>query len=132
MIDQRDDERGDRRDDKRREYGRDDRKDRDRERERDSRGPERARSPIPPPRTGESYINVQDSVHCLLTINVAPTAKPSSAFKSEAQLSPVPGLEPGEEGDTMEAVNDDDAAMMAMMGVAGFGSTKVRPSMILP
>jgi hypothetical protein len=25
----------------------------------------------------------------------------------------------------MEAVNDDDEAMMAMMGMAGFGSTKV-------
>jgi U4/U6.U5 small nuclear ribonucleoproteins len=26
----------------------------------------------------------------------------------------------------MEAVNDDDEAMMAMMGMTGFGSTKVR------
>ena len=25
----------------------------------------------------------------------------------------------------MEAVNDDDEAMMAMMGMTGFGSTKV-------
>jgi hypothetical protein len=30
-----------------------------------------------------------------------------------------------EEGEAMEAVNDDDEAMMAMMGLTGFGSTKV-------
>jgi hypothetical protein len=30
-----------------------------------------------------------------------------------------------EEGEAMEAVNDDDGAMMAMMGMTGFGSTKV-------
>jgi hypothetical protein len=38
----------------------------------------------------------------------------------------APGSEPGEEGEDMDAVNDDDAAMMAAMGLAGFGSTKVR------
>lgn len=37
--------------------------------------------------------------------------------------SPAPG---SEEGEAMEAENDDDAAMMAMMGMSGFGSTKVR------
>ena len=31
-----------------------------------------------------------------------------------------------EEGEEMDATNDDDAAMMAMMGMSGFGSTKVR------
>jgi hypothetical protein len=31
-----------------------------------------------------------------------------------------------EEGEEMDAVNEDDAAMMTMMGMAGFGSTKVR------
>jgi U4/U6.U5 tri-snRNP-associated protein 3 len=36
-----------------------------------------------------------------------------------------------EEGEEMEATNDDDAAMMAMMGMAGFGSTKVRALLIL-
>jgi hypothetical protein len=30
-----------------------------------------------------------------------------------------------EEGEAMEAVNDDDEAMMAIMGMTGFGSTKV-------
>jgi U4/U6.U5 small nuclear ribonucleoproteins len=32
----------------------------------------------------------------------------------------------------MEAVNDDDEAMMAMMGMKGFGSTKVLVSASLP
>lgn len=30
-----------------------------------------------------------------------------------------------EEGEEMDATNDDDAAMMAMMGLGGFGTTKV-------
>jgi len=29
-----------------------------------------------------------------------------------------------EEGEEMDAVNDEDVAVMAMMGLAGFGSTK--------
>jgi hypothetical protein len=37
-----------------------------------------------------------------------------------------------EEGEAMEAVNDDDEAMMAMMGMTGFGSTKVLVSASLP
>jgi hypothetical protein len=36
-----------------------------------------------------------------------------------------------EEGEAMEAVNDDDEAMMAMMGLTGFGSTKVQVSAFL-
>ena len=39
-------------------------------------------------------------------------------------MSEMP-TEDGEEGETMDATNDDDAAMMAMMGLSGFGSTKV-------
>ncbi|KAG6831173.1 hypothetical protein H0H92_012313 [Tricholoma furcatifolium] len=37
-----------------------------------------------------------------------------------------PNLDPDapDEGDAMDAENDDDAAMMAMMGLSGFGSTK--------
>ena len=31
-----------------------------------------------------------------------------------------------EEGEEMDATNEDDAAMMAMMGLSGFGTTKVR------
>ncbi|ETW86009.1 hypothetical protein HETIRDRAFT_308660 [Heterobasidion irregulare TC 32-1] len=30
----------------------------------------------------------------------------------------------GEEGEEMDIVNEDDSAMMAMMGLSGFGSTK--------
>lgn len=33
-----------------------------------------------------------------------------------------------EEGEAMEAVNDEDEAMMSMMGLKGFGSTKVQAS----
>jgi hypothetical protein len=33
-----------------------------------------------------------------------------------------------EEGETMDAVNDDDEAMMAMMGMSRFGTTKVLAS----
>jgi hypothetical protein len=32
----------------------------------------------------------------------------------------------------MDAVNDDDEGMMAMMGMTGFGSTKVLTSISLP
>ena len=42
------------------------------------------------------------------------------------QLSEMP-TEEGEEGEAMDATNDDDAALMAMMGLTGFGSTKVGP-----
>lgn len=49
------------------------------------------------------------------------------------QVPPVPeprlqgeGLENGqEEGESMEVLNQDDEAMMAAMGIAGFGTTKV-------
>lgn len=34
--------------------------------------------------------------------------------------------EDGEEGEAMEDTNEDDAAMMAMMGMTGFGTTKVK------
>ncbi|KAI0093869.1 hypothetical protein BDY19DRAFT_281043 [Irpex rosettiformis] len=39
------------------------------------------------------------------------------------QLSEMP-TEDGEEGEAMDATNEDDAAMMAMMGLTGFGTTK--------
>ena len=34
-----------------------------------------------------------------------------------------------EEGEEMDATNEDDAAMMAMMGIGGFGTTKVNTVM---
>jgi len=58
-------------------------------------------------------------------------AKPSPGLKEESVPSvPEPrlqgeGLENGqEEGESMDVVNPDDEAMMAAMGIAGFGSTK--------
>ena len=52
------------------------------------------------------------------------------------QVPPVPepraqseSFENGqEEGESMDAVDQGDEDMMAMMGIAGFGSTKVRVS----
>lgn len=56
----------------------------------------------------------------------AATPVPDSAkmrAESAADVgSPAPGSEEGEE---MDAENGEDAAMMAMMGMSGFGSTKV-------
>lgn len=34
-------------------------------------------------------------------------------------------VDEAEEGEAMDAVNEDDTAMMAMMGLSGFGTTKV-------
>jgi hypothetical protein len=122
------DDRRDKRDDRRREYDRDERRDggRDRDRERDDRPrdrdgrqPERARSPIPPPRVGLYFLFIVVSLLCSSYAIVANSA-------ASGEPSPAPGSEPGEEGEDMDAVNDDDAAMMAAMGLAGFGSTKVR------
>ena len=54
-------------------------------------------------------------------------ASAGSVEPTSRQVSEVPteDREEGEEVD-MDATNEDDAAMMAMMGMAGFGSTKVR------
>ena len=48
------------------------------------------------------------------------TDEPKSRPESE-----VP-TEDGEEGEAMDDTNQDDEAMMAMMGLSGFGTTKVR------
>ena len=50
-------------------------------------------------------------------------------YQKSRQISEAPPEE-GEEGEEMDVTNDGDgdAAMMAMMGLSGFGSTKVRPS----
>ena len=42
------------------------------------------------------------------------------------RLASEGAIEDGEDGEEMDATNDDDAAMMAMMGLTGFGTTKVR------
>lgn len=51
------------------------------------------------------------------------TPDPSASRPRQDAEAPVDGAEEGEE---MDVANDDDAAMMAMMGMGGFGSTKVR------
>jgi hypothetical protein len=52
------------------------------------------------------------------------TAQSSIAAPQKVVHAQTDAGEP-EEGEAMEAVNDDDEAMMAMMGMTGFGSTKV-------
>ena len=60
-----------------------------------------------------------------------PAGPGGTPSKLQTQLPARPNLDPdapdegNEEGEEMEDVNDDDAAMMVMIGVAGFGSTKV-------
>lgn len=51
-------------------------------------------------------------------LNAVEEAKPR-------QVSEIP-TDDIEEGEEMDATNEDDAAMMAMMGLTGFGTTKVR------
>lgn len=51
--------------------------------------------------------------------------KVTSSSQSRLNLDPdAPDL-PNEDGEAMDDTNDDDAAMMALMGLSGFGSTKV-------
>lgn len=51
------------------------------------------------------------------------TPEPSASRPRQDAEALVDGAEEGEE---MDVANNDDAAMMAMMGMGGFGSTKVR------
>ena len=50
------------------------------------------------------------------------TPEPSGSRPRQDSEAPADGVE---EGEAMDATNDDDAAMMAMMGLTGFGTTKV-------
>lgn len=45
-----------------------------------------------------------------------------------SKVEPHDVMDGQEEGEAPDDMNEDDAAMMAMMGVAGFGSTKVNVS----
>jgi hypothetical protein len=64
----------------------------------------------------------------LLMVPDIPEVIPS---KSQPQPPARPNLDPdvpnddNEEGEEMDVGNDEDAAMMSLMGMAGFGSTKV-------
>lgn len=50
--------------------------------------------------------------------------KHASSSKGRPNLDPD-SPDSNEDGEAMDDVNDEDAAMMAMMGVTGFGTTKV-------
>lgn len=91
---------------------------------------------IPSPRTRGNPHNRKVHTHTSSLLDVSKTdryrcvyARPSIAQSSTATSQKVihAQVDEGEpeEGEAMEAVNDDDEAMMAMMGMAGFGSTKV-------
>ena len=54
-----------------------------------------------------------------------PDREPSGSHPRQDSEVPAGGAE---EGEAMDATNDDDAAMMAMMGLTGFGTTKVSPT----
>lgn len=123
-----DDRRRDRRDGHRRDY---DERRRDRENTRDKdRDETRTDAPKPPAKpsiTQSGKPLAQLTIHC--QNDFAAVTKPSSK-----PVASLPNLDPDslegalENGETMdEDIQDDEEAnMMAMMGLAGFGSTKVR------
>ena len=106
-----------RRDDSReRERSRERDRERDRDRETDRRGDgkESSRREVPPPKDSTRSSLFSSTVHCFWThiaLIDSPTSKPDSEYYNNAEAGQVP--------------EDDDTAMMAMMGMAGFGSTKV-------
>ncbi|KAG5639523.1 hypothetical protein H0H81_000668 [Sphagnurus paluster] len=112
--DRRDDRGGRRRDDDRERDGRDERRDAPRKEDskdgtRRPREDEDTRNRTPQPFVAAMPKNNRDS--------------------GEKTNHSRPNLDPdeGEEGEAMDAENDDDAAMMATMGLSGFGSTKGKP-----
>lgn len=54
----------------------------------------------------------------------APAGSEEPTDARPRQDSEAPAVESGEEGETMDATNGEDEAMMAMMGLTGFGTTK--------
>ena len=58
-------------------------------------------------------------------------AQPSTSSSQNIDHAHADAGEP-EEGEAMEAMNEDDEAMMAIMGMTGFGSTKVLASAPMP
>jgi hypothetical protein len=121
-------------------------KGRDAERDDDERAGERkARVDSEPQDTRKSPSQSQGSTtYVFPPLDVSKTdryrcvcARPSIAQSSTAASQKVihtqvdaDAGEP-EEGEAMEALNDDDEDMMAMMGMAGFGSTKVLISLYI-
>ncbi|CCM02403.1 uncharacterized protein FIBRA_04501 [Fibroporia radiculosa] len=101
-------------------------RERDRAREAGMRAGERE----PDVRTGERDGRHADGRAVPVASESKQAASRSATGGSEEPASVQPrqdseaGLESGEEGEAMETVNDDDEAMMAMMGLSGFGTTK--------
>ncbi|KAJ3526734.1 hypothetical protein NMY22_g10052 [Coprinellus aureogranulatus] len=121
------DHRRDRSSDRRRRDERDRERDgeRDRDRERD-RGHDRERGDA---RDGAAPPPAPSTTHASRTDTPASTTPGPSIDSTSQNGGNGNGNGNGavEEGEEMEDVqNDDDAAMMAMMGLTGFGSTKVR------
>ncbi|KAI0670323.1 hypothetical protein C8Q78DRAFT_1069948 [Trametes maxima] len=144
--DREDDRRERDRRDGRRDERRDDRRDDRRREDRDRREPDRdsRREPLPPPRAdGERERERGDRDRENRPADRTPIhdTKPPVPLEREKQqsLTGTPEVEPSgsrprtdseaptdgaEEGEAMDATNEDDAAMMAMMGMSGFGTTK--------
>jgi U4/U6.U5 tri-snRNP-associated protein 3 len=57
---------------------------------------------------------------------------PSASTSQHGPSTREPSHGGEEEGEEMDAENEDDAAMMAMMGIGGFGTTKVCISPRIP
>jgi len=102
-----------------------------------TRGVASGRQWIPSPRTRGNPHNRNRKVHTHVfpfrsiktdryrCVYAQPSIAQSSTATSQKVIhAQVDEGEP-EEGETMEAVNDEDEAMMAMMGMVGFGTTKV-------
>jgi len=116
----RDDDRRDRRNDTRRgdrnDYDRDDPRDKDRDKRKDDYREDRSREPVPRPEK-ERTLEREDKR------DRSPRQAPAS--NSRPNLDPdAPDDDAVEEGEEMDATNDDDSVMMAMMGLSGFGTTK--------
>ncbi|PIL24048.1 hypothetical protein GSI_13799 [Ganoderma sinense ZZ0214-1] len=126
--DREDDRRDPRRDDRRQ----DDRDRRDQDRDRDGK-----REPPPPPRDVNRDRHGKDKDGRQADRASEHDAKPSgvrdrqhtdtpesSASRPRQDSEASVAADGAEEGEEMDATIDDDAAMMAMMGMGGFGSTK--------
>ncbi|KAH8107127.1 hypothetical protein BXZ70DRAFT_1004004 [Cristinia sonorae] len=124
-----DDDRRDR-DRDRRDVGRRDDRDRERrEKEREAR-PDVRRDSREPPRASEREREREGEHKQPLPAEEKRSVPPEPSSSSHAapadQVRQVfeGHLEDGEESEAMDATGEDDAAMMAMMGLSGFGTTK--------
>ncbi|KAI0665205.1 hypothetical protein C8Q70DRAFT_942818 [Cubamyces menziesii] len=123
--DRRDDRRRDDRDrrdndrDPRREHPPPPRQDGDRERER--RDKDRDGRPAEHPSSHDSKPPPPGDRERQQSVTGTPEVESSGSRPRQESEAPTDGAE---EGEAMDATNEDDAAMMAMMGLTGFGSTK--------